>query len=267
NSNAMNIMASFVDYPSKVFTTSCIVKPQITMKNEMKVVVNFGNNAVIENLDIDTAPQAKVQFTWESKDPGSHAVPDAATNKIIFPFPNGANGKFALIATVMGDNGKGDDAKCTIGIYETIYLVGVSKTMDRRNDGQGKITYVNEVVAKWLAHPRSLFFKVEEPVSNLLPFVYNGVTYYNDHTGVDEEVTYTFEKGSSYYYPFGLGSFTYNGSNAPSKYLQYFGLSPEKDKYNTGPNGEFLYVFSRYFGGGLVDSNVSWKQIFEYIYP
>lgn len=267
NSSAMNIVASFTDYPSKTFTTSCIVKPTITMKSDIKVVVNMGNNAVVESLDIDTAPQAKVQFTWDKGIPGSYLLPDAITNKITFPFPNGANGEFVLRATVMGDNGKGDKALCTIGVYETIYLVGVSKTMDKRKDGPDKVTYVNEVVAKWLAHPRSLFFKVEEPVSNLLHFVYNGVTYDNDHTGVAEEKTYNFVKGDSYGYPFGLGQFTYNGSNAPSKYLAYFSLSPVGGLYNTGPNGEFLYVFSRYFDSGLVDNNVSWKQIFEYIYP
>lgn len=268
NSSPMNIVAGFVDYPSKTFTTSCIVKPQITMKSEMKVVVNMGNERVVESLDIDTAPQAKVQLTWDEGVPGSYLLPDAVTNKITFPFPNGANGKFVLRATVVGDNGNGDFSLCTIGVYETIYLVGVSKTMDRRKDGPDKVTYVNEVVAKWLAHPRSLFFTVEEPVSNLLPFVYDGVTYTKDHTGVDEEVTYNFVNGERYAYPFGLGGFTYNGNNAPSKYMAYFQLeSTDKNKYQTGPNGEFLYVFSRNFDSGLAEENVSWAQVFEYIYP
>ena len=61
-----------------------------------------------------------------------------------------------------GDDGQPISLNCKIEVYETIYLVGVSKTQNKENinnqDGVYNVKYTNEILAKWMAHPNSAFY-------------------------------------------------------------------------------------------------------------
>ena len=268
------------------------VKPMLKMAETLTINANFGNSNVEKSLELEMHPRAQINFSWAEADGkqyyGSPGEGDyeisAEENKIIFPVPNSANGLYRLIATVTGDDGYGAKAAttcgaeepdaaqhCNIAIYETIYLTGISKTVDRnRKEGETDTwEYENEIVAKWLSHPNSLLYPQGEVELNL-PFSYNGKTYTENHTGETEKFTFTFEKGEKLKMALETESATYNG-NPPQYYLEYFKLQPAETPYIKGnpATGEpYLYIYSRHFVSGFSQTpSPDWEKIFEIIYP
>lgn len=258
------------------------VKPMLALEDEIKVNANLGNRNAIRDLGLDTHPRGEVTFSWVPADgtkyygnPGEDNVEiSALENTITFPIPNSANGLYRLVATVASDDGySGSDATrgCNIAIYETIYLVGTSKTVDRnRADGEKDTwIYENEIVAKWYSHPNSYMFPNGElPLE--LPFSYKGVTYTNPHTGVSEEFVFSFENGEQLDMVLGGSQMTYNGT-APRYYLEFFSLEAAGEPYIEGnpATGEpYLYIYSRNFASGFSENAVpDWEKIFKLIYP
>jgi len=262
------------------------VKPMLQMVSSLSVNANWGNSTVVKNLELDVHPRANVQMSWEEADgvkfygnPGEGDV-EIFTNesKILFPIPNSANGLYRLNATVTGDDGYGGDTDatdsqkhCDITIYETVYLVGVSKTMDRNKVAGTTDTweYENEIVAKWYSHPNSLMYP-QGLIDLELPFSYNGKTYTENYTGETEIFTFTFEKGEKLNMALGSGEMTYNGT-PPLYYLEYFKLEPAGTPYIKGnpATGEpYLFIYSRHFTSGFSKiPSPDWEKIFKLIYP
>ena len=262
------------------------VKPMLTFASSMKINANMGNTDAVRSLGLETSPRGNVQFRWVAADgvkyygePGNGNVQiDAENNKITFPIPNSANGLYCLAASVTGDDGYGGESTrpdselyCEITIYETIYLVGVSKTVDR-NKVEGTTDtweYENEIIGKWYSHPNSLIYSPGE-LDLDLSFTYNGVTYNDSHTGETEKFRFTFEKGE--YLNMALGSQTtvYNGT-PPPYYLEYFQLQPTGSTLidgNPATGSPYLYIYSRPFASGFSNqANPDWEKIFELIYP
>lgn len=265
---------------------SVTVNPMLLMNGTIAANANMGSTAGVKGLGLSTSPRAQVNFSWVPSDgitlygdPGSNVVVSASDNNVTFPVPNGANGRYRLKAQVVGDDGYGtneasqpDAVKyCDISIYETIYLVGVSKTMNREKTGADpdKWTYENEVVAKWLSHPLSQLFPNGELNLNL-GFVYKGVEYSDNHTEFSEVFTFTFEKGDYIEYALDAGQSVYNGT-APQYYMEYFFLEPAVSPYVQGSLADgtpFLYIYSRNFASGFSKTpSPGWDKIFEYVYP
>ena len=261
------------------------IKPMLAMTGSMKVNANMGNEAAVRDLGLDMHPRAQVAFNWTPADgkkyygkPADGDVEiDVPGNRIIFPIPNASNGLYQLAANVIGDDGYGASGEsdavrhCDIVVYETVYLVGISKTVDRnRAEGENDTwIYENEIVAKWLAHPNSYMYPNGE-IALSLPFSYKGVTYAESHTGVTEEFTFTFEKGEKLKMALDSEEATYNGT-APKYYLEYFRLEPSGSAYiegNPATKEPYLYIYSRNFASGFSSSaSPDWKKIFEIIYP
>ena len=264
-------------------TVEFTVKPSLTMVESMQVNANLGNSDAIKSLGLDTHPRANVEFSWAAEDniyygnPGDWNVYiSAKENRILFPIPNSANGLYRLTASVKGDDGYGENSSegvkyCDITVYETVYLVGISKTVDRNRVSGQKDTwdYENEVVAAWLSHPNSLIYPQGE-VDLELPYKFNGATYTDTHPGITETFRFTFEKGETLNMPLGTGSFTYNGT-APLYYISYFKLTPAGSQYvegNKASGQPYVYVYSRSFMNGFSDdAKPKWEKIFELVYP
>ena len=260
-----------------------VVNPMLKINGSLVVNANLGSSAVVKDLGLETAPRANVHFYWEGNDrvsiygnPGDNIVLDRRAGTATFPVPNGANGTYRLVARATGDDGYGatstvdtDAAQyCDITVYETVYLVGVSKTMDKyRISANPEVwKYTNEVVAKWLSHPRSLLFPNGE-VDVDYGFVYKGVTYTDSHTNLHEEFEFTFKKGEYIEYML-EGPMEYKGE-VPEYFLDYFYLQPAVSPYINGNMREgtkFLYITSLQFANGFSDDNPGWEKIFNYIY-
>lgn len=260
-----------------------VVNPMLKIRESIVVNANLGSSATVKDLGLSTAPRATVHFYWAGNDrvsiygdPGDNIVLDKHAGTATFPIPNSANGTYRLIARVTGDDGYGatstvdtDAAKyCDITVYETVYLVGVSKTMGKeRVSASPEIwKYSNEVVAKWLAHPRSVLFPNGE-VDVDYGFVYNGVTYTDSHTDLHEEFRFTFVKGDYIDYIV-EGPKEFKGS-IPEYYLDYFYLQPAVSPYINGNMREgtkFLYITSLQFAKGFSDDDPGWEKIFNFIY-
>ena len=260
-----------------------VVNPILQIIPSMVVNANLGSSTLVKDLELECAPRADVHFYWDRNDrvsiygnPGDNAVVDRKAGTISFPVPNGANGKYRLIARVTGDDGYGADSSvdvdaaqyCEITIYETVYLVGVSKTMGKeRVSASPEIwKYSNEVVAKWLAHPRSVLFPNGE-VDVDYGFVYNGVTYTDSHTDLHEEFRFTFVKGDYIDYIV-EGPKEFKGF-IPEYYIDYFYLQPAVSPYINGNMREgtkFLYITSLQFAKGFSDDDPGWEKIFNFIY-
>lgn len=269
SSNPSSLLkVSFYNYPNKSYNINVKVKEAISIRELIKAQVNFGNTDLVEALNIDTSPQANVIFEWEGKDGSQDIIPNIITNTIKFPNPNGANGEYVLRASVIGDNGVRSYAKCTIEVYETIYLVGVSKSIDRERikyDNSSRIStyrYTNEIVAKWLANPYSKRFKAGEIGSNLFPFYYLGKQYTDDHTNVMEELDFDFEYNENVALAWNTGYIR----GIPSGYIEYYALNTDNNGYQKSEQYGYIYVLSRAFGGGFTDGNISWQEIFSFIY-
>lgn len=281
-----NIKLSLIGRPDVETLIPTTIKPMIKIAEEIIVNANLGNSNVEKSLALDSHPRAQIKFSWTPADgiqyygnpgEGDYEI-SVAQNIIIFPVPNSANGLYRLNATVTGDDNYGQNATetdatahCNISIYETIYLTGISKTIERnRVEGeQHTWEYTNEIVAKWLSHPNSLLYPQGELNLNL-PFSYNGETYTENHTGKTETFTFTFEKGEELRMALETESITYNGT-PPQYYLEYFKLQPVESPYITGnPATEepYLYIYSRPFVSGFSKTPTpNWEKIFEIIYP
>lgn len=260
------------------------VNPMLSLSKEVIVNANMGNTVAIRPLGLKTSPRAEVDYGWIPADgeifygtpPQTVSYEDG---NIKVQVPTSANGRYRLRAAVVGDDGYGASggaeedavAYCDLLVYETIYLVGVSKSMTRERISTSPDVwkYENEVVAKWLSHPQSLLFP-EGEVGFCMNFIYKGVEYSDDYTEFYEEFEFEFRKGEIYEYSMGNGSFVYNGT-APQSYYQYFYLKPVSSPYIEGSlpdNKPFIYVCSRDFANGFSKDNVpDWKKVFEYIYP
>lgn len=263
-----------------------VVNTMLSITSSVTANANMGSTAAVKSLGLSTSPWANVNFSWVASDgisikgdPGGNVVVSAQENTITFPIPNGANGKYMLRAQVIGDDGYGtieathtDAVKyCDVTIYETIYLVGVSKTMDREriDSDPDEWKYENEVVAKWLSHPKSLMFPSGE-LDLDIGFVYKGEEYDDNHTEFMEEFTFVFEKGDYIQYALDAGFSIYNGT-PPPYYLEYFYLQPAVSPYVQGSLTEgkpYLYIYSRNFASGFsMEASPDWSKIFEYVYP
>lgn len=262
---------------------SVTVKPMLEMVSEMKINANMGNKSVEKDLGLVYHPRGNVNFRWTTADgkkyygdPGGSNA-QINSNTITFPIPNSANGLYRLEASVTGDDGYGSSGEpdatgyCEIKVYETVYLVGISKTIDR-NKVEGSTDtweYENEIVAKWLSHPHSLLYPQGELFLEL-GFLYNGITYTNNDTGETEVFTFSFEKGETIQIMLEDEGMTYNG-NPPIYYMEFFSLEPTGNKYRDGnpATGEpYLYIYSRNFISGFTrDASPDWKKIFKIIYP
>lgn len=268
------------DVQAKVSLT---VKPMIEMVSSMKINANMGNKDAVKELGLAHHQRGTVKFGWTPADgkkyygePGNGNA-RINGNEIVFPIPNSANGLYRLEASVTGDDGYGSSwendatAFCDIAVYETVYLVGVSKTIDRNKVGGTADTweYENEIVAKWLSHPNSLLYPQGELLLDL-GFKYNGKTYTGDDTGITETFEFSFEKGETIPLMLQSEGMTYNG-NPPLYYMEFFGLEPAGSAYMEGnpATGEpYQYIYSRNFTSGFTrNASPDWKKIFELVYP
>ena len=272
------------------------VYPMISVAQEIIMNANMGNSVQEKSLELKTHPRAEVEFEWLPSDGQTiygTPPPSVSCNRenITINVPTDANGRYRLCVSVTGDDGYGAAAGaaadpvavagvsapqdavayCDLVVYETVYLVGISKSMNREKiDVSPDIwRYENEVVAKWLAHPQSLLFP-EGEVGITTPFLYKGELFTDNHTQLYENYEFTFYNGERYDYSLGEDSFVYNGA-APQSYYEYFFLQPVNSPYIDGslPHKKpFYYVCSRNFAGGFTKSGMpNWKSVFEYIYP
>ena len=105
---------------------------------------------------------------------------------------------YHLKVSAIGDDGQPISLNCDIEVYETIYLVGVSKTQNKENisnqDGIYYVRYSNEILAKWMAHPNSMFYSNGIVNDITIPFIYNGTQYEEEHTGEYVDNDFSFEK-------------------------------------------------------------------------
>ena len=262
------------------------VQPILQVAGSIVVNANMGSQAAVKSLGIQAAPRAVLQYSWLPAngislkgDPGEYAIVSLEDNKITFPIPNGANGEYRLQIKVVGDDGYGlnevlhTDAVqyCDIAVYETIYLVGVSKSHGRTkiDVDPDKWLYENEVVAKWLSHPNSLLYP-EGELSLGLNFMYEGKEYNSSHTDFMEEFTFEFFDGDEIHLELDSQILIYRGS-APKSYFAYFYLQPAVSPYIDGSvldGTPYLYIYSRNFASGFSNTQApNWKWIFEYVYP
>ena len=280
-----SVTLTLAERPDVVARVALNVKPMLEMVPSLTINANKGNKDAVHSLGLDCHPRAKVAFSWLPADgvkyygePGVGNVQICADEgNIIFPIPNSANGLYCLSASVTGDDGYGSHGEsgatrfCEISVYETVYLVGFSKTMDRNKVSGTKDTweYENEIAAKWFSHPNSLLYPQGE-LDLELGFKYKGKTYTENYTGETEIFTYTFEKGEQIPMALETETVVYNGS-APLYYLEYFALEPAGSAYRNGnpATGEpYLYIYSRNFVSGFSKTPApDWKKIFELVYP
>lgn len=260
------------------------VFPMISMQQEVIVNANMGNSITHKPLGLLSSPRADVTFEWVPSDGETiYGTPPATVScsreYITVNVPTDANGRYRLKASVVGDDGYGTStaaqqeavAYSDLLVYETIYLVGISKSMNRERIATEPDVwrYENEVVAKWLAHPKSLIYPEGEVDLNM-SFIYKGEVYSDDYTEFNEQYEFEFIRGESYEYSMGDGYFVYNGS-APLSYYEYFYLQPVSSPYIEGSlpdNQPYIYICSRYFAGGFWQEGMpNWKRVFDYIYP
>ncbi len=267
-------------------SVSVVVNPVLLVPGSIVANANMGSQAAVKSLGIQAAPQAQLKYSWLPSDgiscngdPGDNIVVSIEENKITFPIPNAANGVYRLKVSVVGDDGYGSDEVshtdavkfCDITVYETVYLVGISKSHNRTkvDVDPDKWMYENEIVAKWLSHPNSLLFP-EGELSLDLNFLYNGVEYDASHTEFVEDFTFEFENGEQIPIDLGESTLTYKGV-APQSYFAYFYLQPATSPYvagNIADGTPYLYIYSRNFASGFSQKSApNWKNIFEYVYP
>ncbi len=274
---AGELTVSFVNAPHKKATIRVNVKDAIKMRSKITAIANIGYSDTYESLDIEAPQQAAINLEFTGRSPGTYisAYRDGygySNGCIRISNPCGANGAYNLKASVTGDNGTVNTAICTIEVYEQIFLVGISKSMDviksNRHTVGGvqyiTISYENEVVAKYIAHPSSLLYP--RGVINDIPFsyYYNGQHFTEDHTDLSEIAgPFEFNSGDPYQLAFGKGR---GSALYPPKYLEYFVLETDNKGYMITANQKFLYIVSRPFGGGFCEESVSWQEIFQYIY-
>ena len=274
---AGELTVSFADAPQKSVAIKVNVKDAIKIRGKITAIANVGRSDTYESLDIEAPEQASVNLEFTEQHPGNYISaymesPGYGKGCIKISNPCGANGKHLLTATVRGDNGRVNRTTCTIEVYEQIYLVGISKSMDiiksnHKTVGGTEyvtISYENEIVAKYLAHPSSLMFPNGEINSIPFSFYYAGRHFTESHTDYSEIAgPFDFNSREPYSLAFGKGT---GRSLYPPRYLEYFTLEADNKGYMITNDNKYLYITSRPFGGGFCDESVSWKDIFEYIY-
>lgn len=261
-----------------VYANMTFVVKEPSMATLVRARVNYGRESYVESdLKLDIAPHAKLQYTvtphatesFTIEDIGSSINIDLTESKVVFPNPNGANGKYALEVSCLGDDNTAISLPCNIEVYETLYLVGISKTDTREDVSLHKYRYYNEIIGEWLAHPNSVFYP-EGAVNDIsIPYIYDGKEYTDRYTEVIVSREFIFENDSQYSLALDEGYFTYKGNNAPHYYHEYFALKPkENNPYQMDKDSKkHFYVYSRNFMSGFSnDSSPDWKKVFEYVY-
>ncbi len=261
-----------------VYADMSVTVKEPSMTEFIRVSVNYGKEKSVEkDLMLGIAKHANLQYSitphaTESSyigTLGNSIQLDFSASKIIFPNPNGANGKFLLNVKAIGDDNTNISLNCDIEIYETIYLIGISKTDTRENINRNRYRYYNEILGEWLAHPNSLFYKDGIVTDITIPYIYDGKEYTDKHTGLIVEQEFEFENDRSYDLALDEGYFTYDGDNAPYYYHEYFSLTPkENTPYQMDKESKrHFYVYSRNFMSGFSnDSSPDWEKVFEYVY-
>ena len=277
--NAGELTVSFIDAPHKRATVKVNVKDALKMRNKITAIANIGYSDTYESLDIEAPEQAAINLEFTGRSPGAYisAYRDGygySNGCIRISNPCGANGVYNLKASVTGDNGIVNTVTCSIEVYEQIFLVGISKSMDviksNRHTVGGvqyiTISYENEIVAKYLAHPSSLLYPRGEIDDIPFSYYYDGHHFTEDHTDLSEIAgPFEFNSRDQYQLAFGKGTGS-RGSLYPPKYLEYFVLETDNKGYMITSNQKYLYIVSRPFGGGFCEESVSWQEIFKYIY-
>ncbi len=258
-------------------TIYCTAKSP-SIKERITAVVNMGHQQTVEELLLDLPPQAVPDYTIEASPankngtPGDGIIVDLPNSRVLFNNPCRANGLYNLKVSYVGDDGycSNNELVCDIEVYETIYLVGVSKTdnTSKLSSNPDIYRYQNEIMGVWLAHPNSLFYQ-DGIVEDLgLSYIYDGEVYTDSHTGVYKEYEFTFLQDEYYQYALDEGAFIYNGKNRPLYYHEYFALKPGlSTPYHISSNGNYHYIYSRQFMSGFSNlDSPDWDKIFDYVY-
>ncbi len=138
-----------------------------------------------------------------------------------------------------------------------------------RNTKSYNVRYSNEILAKWMAHPNSMFYSNGIVNDITIPFIYNGTQYEEEHTGEYVDNDFSFEKGHTYEMALTGETITFNGRNVPLYYHEYFYLSPaDSNPWQVNArNGRYFYVYSRDFVSGFSNqASPEWKKIFDFVY-
>ena len=265
---------------SDVYTNVSFTIKEASIADNIKVNVNSGYKQVQQDIGLKIAPHASMNYTLTPDVNNSLQIPvgnsisiNLGSSMATFANPCAANGLYHLKVNATGDDGQPISLNCKIEVYETIYLVGVSKTQNKENinnqDGVYNVKYTNEILAKWMAHPNSAFYSNGIVNDIIIPFVYDGVTYTDSHTGEYVDHDFSFVKGETYSLALTDETITFNGKNVPQYYHEYFSLQPADSNpwQINASNGRYFYVYSRNFMSGF--SNVAspeWKKIFDYVY-
>lgn len=265
---------------SDVSTNVSFTIEEASIADNIKVNVNRGYNQVQKDLELRIAPHATMNYTISPD--VSNSLQSAVGNNITinlgastatFANPCRANGLYHLVVNSTGDDGQPITLNCDIEVYETIYLVGVSKTEDKMNlnnqDGVYNVRYSNEILAKWLAHPNSYFYSNGIVDDITIPFMYDGIRYEDDHTGKYIDNDFEFVKGEIYEMVLNGGTITFNGNNLPQYYHEFFYLEPaDSNPWQINvKDGKYFYVYSRNFLSGFSNNaSPDWKKIFDYVY-
>ena len=265
---------------SDVSTNVSFTIEEASIADNIKVNVNRGYNQIEKDLGLRISPHASMSHTLTpdisnsiQTAVGNNISINLSSSKVTFANPCGVNGLYNLIVSATGDDGQPITLKCDIEVYETIYLVGVSKTQNKENlnnqDGVYNVRYSNEILAKWMAHPNSVFYSNGIVSGITIPFIYEGVQYNDSHTGKYVDYDFSFIKGETYDLALSTETFTFNGRNLPSYYHEYFLLQPADSNpwQINASDGRYFYVYSRNFMSGFSnDAAPDWKTIFDYVY-
>lgn len=265
---------------SDVSTNVSFTIEEASIANNLKVNVNRGYSQVKKDLELRIAPHASMSYTLTpdvnnslQSAVGSNISIDLSSSNATFANPCGANGLYHLKVNATGDDGQPISLNCDIEVYETIFLVGVSKTQNKENlnneNGVYNVRYSNEILAKWMAHPNSVFYSNGIVTNITIPFIYEGTQYDDEHTGKYVDHDFSFTKGESYELALNAGTITFNGNNVPKYYHEYFLLqAADSNPWQVNAkDGRYFYVYSRHFMSGFSnEATPDWKTIFDYVY-
>ena len=263
-----------------VYTNVRFTIEEASITDKIKVNVNRGYNQVTQDLGLRIAPHANMNYSITpdvnnslQNAVGNNIAINLGASTATFANPCGANGLYHLKVSATGDDGQPISLNCDIEVYETIYLVGVSKTQNKENlsnqDGIYYVRYSNEILAKWMAHPNSMFYSNGIVNDITIPFIYNGTQYDEEHTGEYVDNDFSFEKGQTYEMALTGETITFNGRNVPLYYHEYFYLKPaDSNPWQVNArNGRYFYVYSRDFVSGFSNqASPEWKKIFDFVY-
>ena len=272
-----NLTIRFKDLPDISASADIAVKPTISMsKTSVDVIVNRGNEETVVPLEIETDPDYRhlLEISWI----GSLGAPDCTVDldggSLRFANPSSSNGNYSLKVSLAG--GLGDSAGLEVNIYEMVYIVAFSRTLDsevlEKRSTSMRVGYNNEIKIRWFSNPRTILFSSREELYNICDYTFRGVGY----TAADaddylyETKVITFNNGSSY--PMVDGStFTFNinrPENYPELHIAYYQVDPaEGERYKKLSTGEYIYIYSLTFANGLADKEYEWREVFNRIYP